>query len=341
MSFFTIGILPSPLRTHISLPAQFDFLFFSSLSIDKNYFIMSLAVQSFDFIIVLGQSLIRDLNTGALVVPPTLTSRVDTAAKLWFDLKQQKDKKDAGRGGDVQILVSGADVVKIGKSEAQCMFEMLRERAVPASVITMDDKARNTCENAINTLSAIAAIVEKQQQLQRAQSANNTDVDADPMEQSIGIALISSDFHIPRANYIFCCIRNYLGGADEKGKQRSNNSSCGGEVSTTTSASSSTTMNNNSNTFFSRLLIHPIGSPNCLPGGQIGGDHIAGMRIKEVNDMPESDRLKHEAFLLQRGGKQDDHFRPYNIAPDEQLRAVGLAALAERIRKLDATVSSE
>jgi hypothetical protein len=137
------------------------------------------------YIIVLGQSLMRDAATGEFKAPPTLQSRVSTGAALFKELAA----KDGG-GVPVLVLVSGADCVGMGRTEAQCMEELLVKEHVPAAAIWRDDAARNTVENAKNTLAHVLAV---------AASLGQTGAG------SVEVHLITSDFHICRSTYNFSC----------------------------------------------------------------------------------------------------------------------------------------
>lgn len=119
-------------------------------------------------VICLGQSL---LNGGC--IPPALTLRVEHAAGIYRQLSAMP--------GAASLYVSGADVKGGGtlQPEGQVMFDLLQKIGVDAAGIDVDIEARNTIENAQNAIA--------------------------PMRRrGAGIVtLVTSDFHMPRATYIF------------------------------------------------------------------------------------------------------------------------------------------
>jgi hypothetical protein len=116
-------------------------------------------------IVVLGQSLNPDGNP-----PPTLLSRIETAATAW---------RESHTTSPPTIILSGGDPANTGKSEAKIMEELLLLRGVPQEFIILEEKSQNTIQNAHFCL---------------------------PLLQNLGvdqIILVTSDFHLPRASYLF------------------------------------------------------------------------------------------------------------------------------------------
>ena len=119
--------------------------------------------------VVLGQSLMWDEDE--MVVPPTLKSRIETAAGEYFWRRSR-------------VLVSGADCAGVGVTEAEVMRDLLVAAGLPSHDIELDKEARNTVENAINCLH-----------------------DLDDVE----VTIVTSSFHLPRSTYIFQCVARHLG----------------------------------------------------------------------------------------------------------------------------------
>lgn len=118
-------------------------------------------------VICLGQSLLKGGE-----VPPALELRVKHAASLHQRLASS---------GMASLYVSGADVAGGGKltPEGTVMHDLLLRQGIAAGDIDVDTEAFNTIENAQNSIKAI-------------QSRGAT-----------AVTLVTSDFHMPRAAYIF------------------------------------------------------------------------------------------------------------------------------------------
>jgi len=119
-------------------------------------------------VICLGHSL---MDGGR--VPKLLELRVAHAAALFNRLSSQP--------GGACLYVSGADVKGRGKlkSEGQVMFELLQQQGIHKADIDVDTQAFNTVENAKNAIAPLRAR---------------------GVEEAV---LVTSDFHSPRAHYIF------------------------------------------------------------------------------------------------------------------------------------------
>ncbi|CAK9117811.1 unnamed protein product [Durusdinium trenchii] len=107
-------------------------------------------------------------------VPVTLANRAALAAELH-------------RSVGASVVLSGADVSRVGLSEAQAMKKILSSEphCIPPDVLLLDELACNTIENARNTLAIIRKHVP-------------TVATAD-----IKVYLVTSDFHCPRSEFIF------------------------------------------------------------------------------------------------------------------------------------------
>lgn len=113
-------------------------------------------------IVTLGQALNSDGTP-----PQTLVKRIEETAAAYREL------------GNVSIIVTGADPVKVGITEAEVMRQMLTKEGVPEASIFLEPQADNTVQNAIYSA---------------------------PILKSLGachVVLVSSDFHLPRALYTF------------------------------------------------------------------------------------------------------------------------------------------
>lgn len=107
-------------------------------------------------------------------VPLTLANRTAHAAQL---------HKTFG----APIILSGADVSRVGITEAQAMNKILSAapHGVAKEALLLDESAKNTIENARNTLSIIR---------KHAPGLATKD---------IKMYLVTSDFHCPRSEFIF------------------------------------------------------------------------------------------------------------------------------------------
>ena len=116
-----------------------------------------------EVIIVLGQSLLPDGS-----IPSTLSERVRYAIDLYKCNPQ------------LILIFSGADPAKTGVTEAEIMRKLVKEWGqVPDENIVMDERSENTIENCINSLEILGK------------------------EYKGTIHLVTSDFHIDRAVFIF------------------------------------------------------------------------------------------------------------------------------------------
>lgn len=116
-------------------------------------------------IVVLGQSLNPDGTPSQ-----TLLSRIAVAAKAW---------ESSDFLSPPAIILSGGDPARTGKSEAKVMEELLLQWGVPPDFLILEEKSQNTLQNAHYSL---------------------------PLLKSLGVAqvvLVTSDFHMPRASYLF------------------------------------------------------------------------------------------------------------------------------------------
>ncbi|CAK9035520.1 Catechol O-methyltransferase [Durusdinium trenchii] len=120
------------------------------------------------FIACLGQQLAPDGS-----VPLTLANRAARAAQLHKTL-------------GASIILSGADVSKVGITEAQAMKRILSSApySVAPEALLLDESAQNTIENARNTLSIIRE--------------HTSGIDS-----GIKMYLVTSEFHCPRSEFIF------------------------------------------------------------------------------------------------------------------------------------------
>jgi len=117
-------------------------------------------------IVVLGQSLNPDGST-----PKTLLCRAEAAASLHFSSANYL-------GVRPPVIATGGDPVGAGTSEAEVMGLLLRGHGVPESKIRLEHRAQNTLQNAWEILPMLPKGCER-------------------------ILLVTSDFHMPRAAYLF------------------------------------------------------------------------------------------------------------------------------------------
>jgi vancomycin permeability regulator SanA len=102
-----------------------------------------------------------------------LTNRVNMAAALF-------------RKTSVPIIASGGDVEKVMRTEASCMLDLLTGgHGVNNGSITLEDKSMNTVENAVNVMRML--------------------------QEPTHIFLITSEFHMPRSEFIFDQIISHEG----------------------------------------------------------------------------------------------------------------------------------
>eukprot|EP00658_Telonema_sp_P-2_P013628 TRINITY_DN15165_c0_g1_i4.p1 TRINITY_DN15165_c0_g1~~TRINITY_DN15165_c0_g1_i4.p1 ORF type:complete len:568 (+),score=68.86 TRINITY_DN15165_c0_g1_i4:87-1790(+) len=124
-----------------------------------------------DSIIVLGQSLNPDGSA-----PATLSSRVMTAASHWHARPQSL------------LICSGGDPAGTGTSEARTMYEAMKASGVPEGApYLLEEQSLTTVGNAVECV---------------------------PLLRQAGIvslALVTSDFHMPRALYFFEAVLSAYG----------------------------------------------------------------------------------------------------------------------------------
>lgn len=121
-------------------------------------------------IVVLGQSLNPDGTP-----PLSLLRRADLAANLFRDEAMAAEK--AGRPWPL-VIPTGGDPVRVGVTEAELMAQQLHMRGVPEEAVVLEPKALNTLQNAWEVIPLLPAGCKR-------------------------LLLVSSDFHIPRATYLF------------------------------------------------------------------------------------------------------------------------------------------
>jgi uncharacterized SAM-binding protein YcdF (DUF218 family) len=147
------------------------------------------------YVIVLG---LKPNVDGSLKAP--LLARIDAAQQVYADLhpKQGRSAKDGGGGAAVKIVVTGADVAKLGFTEAHAMAQAMTQmngnnnRTIPVDDIWLEEKAVDTIDNAIYSLDMILA---------RAKTMSSS---------ASRLVLITSEFHMPRSWFIFdCVLRHY------------------------------------------------------------------------------------------------------------------------------------
>ena len=110
--------------------------------------------------------------------PPTMHPRVCIAAKLH------------DRHPEARLIVTGGDPAGTGKTEADVMAELLASAGVSRSSIVLEHEAQNTVQNALLALPLVS------------RDANV-------------VHLVTSDFHMPRALYIFEAAAAALGRAGQ------------------------------------------------------------------------------------------------------------------------------
>ena len=109
--------------------------------------------------------------------PATLCGRVKAAVSTWRETENSV------------IILTGGDPARTGRSEAKVMEEMIHLEGVPLDAMILEQESANTLQNAYYSV---------------------------PILQQLGIRkmlLITSDFHMPRALYLF---EAYLAHVDER-----------------------------------------------------------------------------------------------------------------------------
>jgi hypothetical protein len=114
-------------------------------------------------IVVLGQS----LNPSNGTPPATLHSRIEAAARQWK------------LNSEIILILCGGDTARTGRSEALIMRDLLLPLGVENSSIILEDQSLNTLQNAYYSYPILQDL--------KAQE----------------IILLSSEFHLPRAKYLF------------------------------------------------------------------------------------------------------------------------------------------
>jgi hypothetical protein len=99
-------------------------------------------------------------------VPPVLRARVLAATELH------------AKHPEAMLVVTGGDPVGVGQSEASIMTQLLTSAGVARANIVLEDQSQNTVQNALLSLPLI------------------------PTSAQV-LHLVTSDFHMPRAAYIF------------------------------------------------------------------------------------------------------------------------------------------
>lgn len=99
--------------------------------------------------------------------PETLLKRASKAAEIYNE-----------SGGRFSVIATGGDPIQTGTSEAAHMRRVLLDCGVPDSAIVMESESQNTCQNAWLSASLFHEGVRR-------------------------VLLVTSDFHMPRAAYIF------------------------------------------------------------------------------------------------------------------------------------------
>jgi len=80
---------------------------------------------------------------------------------------------------EAPIVVTGADPARVGVTEAEVMRRLLTEQGVPEASVTLEPRANNTVQNAIFSLGILRSLGARR------------------------VVLVTSDFHMPRAQYTF------------------------------------------------------------------------------------------------------------------------------------------
>lgn len=138
------------------------------------------------YIVVLGMKPNQD---GSL--KPPLDARIKTAYQFYE--KKKREVENDRKGGKVKVIVSGADVAKIGFTEAKVMSTGLKNAGIADSEIIKEDKAMNTIENALYAIQMIPIM----------KNGFKT-----------SMIVVTSDFHVPRSRYLFECVLRGLGRLD-------------------------------------------------------------------------------------------------------------------------------
>ena len=119
----------------------------------------------------------QSLNADASV-PPLLEARINSTVAL------------LARHASSSLIATGGDPAGAGKTEADVMAELLTRAGVPRSSIMLEPLAENTVQNALLSLPLI------------------------PSNATV-IHLVTSDFHMPRASYLFEAAAAAAGRADQ------------------------------------------------------------------------------------------------------------------------------
>jgi len=138
--------------------------------------------KAFKVCLVLGQSLNKDGS-----VPRTLEFRVKAAANVFQ--KYNELNKMSNEDSDFLIIATGGDPARTGTSEAKVMKKILMENFhISEKNILLEDKSYNTMENAYFSYKILI---------------DNLGKIVNDKSSTINLALITSDFHMPRSLYLF------------------------------------------------------------------------------------------------------------------------------------------
>jgi hypothetical protein len=111
--------------------------------------------------------------------PSTLTARIEAAATQW------------ALHSEIILLLTGGDPARTGQSEAKVMRDLLLPLGVADSSIILEEQSLNTLQNASYCFPIL-----KELNVQE-------------------ICLLSSEFHIPRAEYLFEAFFTYMASVGE------------------------------------------------------------------------------------------------------------------------------
>lgn len=164
--------------------SKFDNVEVAIMTLDKREVVLALPAPpeltpSRHAIVVLGHALNNDTSPNE-ILKDRIKATVDT-----FNLHKQA-AVEAGSLLLPRIIVSGGDAAQVGLSEAVVMKRMLIEAGIPDKLIIEENISLNTCQNAWYVGSIVKSL------------------------GITGLTLVTSEFHMPRSQYVFEAVLRHL-----------------------------------------------------------------------------------------------------------------------------------